>query len=125
MIASVIPFYVICLCNVSHITLAIFFFSTIVEFLDALHWGFTHRSSFIEYADDTEFGVIQRTYINHSKYSILMDKADRFEPLHEQPDFVNYHIKADKDLEKVLRFRENRKMQQMAADDAILIKKQK
>ncbi|CAL2036863.1 unnamed protein product [Caenorhabditis brenneri] len=126
MIASVIPIYVIVLCNMSHILLAIFFFPSIVEFLDELHWGFTHRSWFIEYVEETQFDWKMKRYINHSKESILMDKADLYEKCSAgiRKGFVNYYVDCDPDFEEYLRFRETRKTLQQAADDAVLVRKQ-
>ncbi|EGT33569.1 hypothetical protein CAEBREN_10878 [Caenorhabditis brenneri] len=101
MIASVIPIYVIVLCNMSH-----------------------------------------KRYINHSKESILMDKADLYEKCSAgiRKGFVNYYVDCelekrkkitiisfigDPDFEEYLRFRETRKTLQQAADDAVLVRKQK
>ncbi|PIC38871.1 hypothetical protein B9Z55_010743 [Caenorhabditis nigoni] len=128
MIAAVIPIYVIVLCNISHIVLAIFFFPSIVDFLDDLHWGFTHRSWFIEYVGDTEISWKAKKFISHSNESILMDRADLYEKneavAQQRRDVVNYYFSEDKEFDEYMNIRENRKMLQQAYDDSILIRKQ-
>ncbi|KAF1761248.1 hypothetical protein GCK72_009502 [Caenorhabditis remanei] len=140
MIAAVIPIYVIVLCNMAHIVLAIFFFPSIVEFLEDLYWNYTHRSWFIEYVPETEVewlkdeeksvekkNMKKRHYINHSNVSILIDKADLYDQSIEgkkRRDVVNYSLGENKDFDEYLRFREHLKMLQQAYDDGILIKKQ-
>lgn len=112
----------------SHIVLAIFFFPSIVEFLDDLHWGFTHRSWFIEYVGDAEISWKAKKFISHSDESILMDRADLYEKSEEtaqqRKDVVNYYFPEAKEFGEYLRLRENHKMLQQAYDDSITIKKQ-
>ncbi|CAA81591.2 uncharacterized protein CELE_T05G5.4 [Caenorhabditis elegans] len=121
MIAAVIPIFVISLSNISHIILAIFFFPSIVEFLDDLYWGFTYRS-WSPIARQLELGP--NIYIHHSKVSILMDKADLYEKNQSRKDILNYYREEDKDFEQYLNFRENRKMLQQAFESGTLIRKQ-
>lgn len=71
------------------------------------------------------YRFFQKSYINHSKDSILTDKANRYEMSHRRLDIVSYYGPVSNDFDEYLRFRENRKMLQQAADDALLIRKQK
>ncbi|CAI2348121.1 unnamed protein product [Caenorhabditis sp. 36 PRJEB53466] len=125
MLAAVIPSYVIALCNAANIILALYFFPAIVEWLDDKYWEFNHRSWFIEYEPECEReAILPKNHINYSKESILMLKSEVYERTLTRNDVVNYNGKEDDHTEEYLRFRENQKMLQSAADDGMLIKKQ-
>ncbi|CAI5446568.1 unnamed protein product [Caenorhabditis angaria] len=111
-----------------HIVLAIFFFSSIVNWLEGYHWDYIHRyqslNDFSPFCSSRQF-----SHVTMPKTSILVAQAEIFEKsMAKSPQLMEginyYHNSKDELVDEDEIWRENRKIRQNAYYDEKLIRQQ-